>query len=254
MNTYREQYKKDGRDIRPLVANHANFSKPSGDAPALLTLDEVRTLFHEFGHAVHGILADGTYESLSGTNVYWDFVELPSQMMENWAMHPDVLPTYAKHYETGEPIPQEYIEKLDASSKFNQGFATAEYVAASLLDMKWHTLTTTEKRDALAFEAGVIDEIGLIPAIITRYRTPYFAHIWDGGYSSGYYSYMWAEVLDADAFAYFKEKGIFNPELAASFRENILEPGGSVPPMELYTRFRGQEPSVGPLLERRGFQ
>jgi len=254
MNTYREQYKIGGQDVRPLVANHANFSKPVGDDPALLTLDEVRTLFHEFGHALHGILADGTYESLSGTNVYWDFVELPSQMMENWAMHPDVLPTYAKHWETGEPIPQEMIDKLEASSKFNQGFSTTEYVAASLLDMNWHTLTETEKKDALAFEAEVMEEIGMIPSIITRYRTPYFAHVWGGGYASGYYSYLWAEVLDADAFEYFKEKGIFNQELAHSYRENILEPGGSEHPMELYLRFRGQEPSVEPLLERRGFQ
>ncbi len=252
MNTYREQYKVHGKDIRPLVANHANFSKPVGDDPALLTLDEVSTLFHEFGHALHGILADGTYESLSGTNVYWDYVEMPSQMMENWAMHPDVLPTYAKHYETGEPIPQEMIDKLEASSKFNQGFATAEYVAASLLDMKWHTLTEAEEKDALAFEAEVMDEIGMIPTIITRYRTPYFNHIWGGGYSSGYYSYLWAEVLDADAFEYFEEKGIFDPELARSYRENLLEPGGSEHPMELYLRFRGQEPSVEPLLERRG--
>ncbi len=254
MNTYREQYKVGGEDIRPLVANHANFSKPVGDDPALLTLDEVKTLFHEFGHALHGILADGTYESLSGTNVYWDFVELPSQMMENWAMHPDVLPTYATHYETGEPIPQELIDKLDATSKFNQGFITGEYVAASLLDMKWHTLTETEQKDALAFEAEVMDEIGMIDSIITRYRTPYFGHVWGGGYASGYYSYLWAEVLDADAFEYFKEQGIFNPELAQSYRENILEPGGSEHPMALYLRFRGQEPSVEPLLARRGFQ
>jgi len=252
MNTYREQYKVDGDDVRPLVANHANFSKPVGDDPALLTLDEVRTLFHEFGHALHGILADGTYDSLSGTNVYWDFVEMPSQMMENWAMHPEVLPTYAKHYETGEPIPQEMIDKLEASSKFNQGFATTEYVAASLLDMKWHTLTEAEEKDALAFEVEVMDEIGMIPAIITRYRTPYFSHIWAGGYSSGYYSYLWAEVLDADAFEYFEEKGIFDPDLALSYRQNLLEPGGSEHPMELYLRFRGQEPSVEPLLERRG--
>jgi peptidyl-dipeptidase Dcp len=254
MNTYREQYKVDGKDVRPLVANHANFSKPVGDDPALLTLDEVRTLFHEFGHALHGILADGTYESISGTNVYWDFVELPSQMMENWAMHPDVLPTYATHYETGEPIPQELIDKLEATSKFNQGFATTEYVAASLLDMKWHTLTEPEALDALRFEAQVMDEIGMIPSIVTRYRTPYFGHVWGGGYAAGYYSYMWAEVLDADAFEYFKERGLFNPELARSYRENILEPGGSVPPMELYVRFRGQEPEVEPLLARRGFQ
>ncbi len=254
MNTYREQSKVDGRDIRPLIANHANFSKPVGDDPALLTLDEVKTLFHEFGHALHGILADGTYESLSGTNVYWDFVELPSQMMENWAMHPDVLPTYARHSETGEPIPQEMIDKLEASNTFNQGFTTTEYVAASLLDMSWHTLEDAETRDALVFEAEVMDEIGLLPTIIPRYRTPYFGHIWGGGYASGYYSYMWAEVLDADAFDYFKEKGIFNPELARSYRENILEPGGSEHPMELYLRFRGQEPTVEPLLKRRGLQ
>ncbi len=254
MNTYREQSKIDGRDIRPLVANHANFSKPVGDDPALLTLDEVKTLFHEFGHALHGILADGTYESLSGTNVYWDFVELPSQMMENWAMHPDVLPTYAKHWETGEPIPQEMIDKLEASSRFNQGFSTTEYVAASLLDMEWHTLTKAEKKDSLAFEARVMDDIGMIPSIITRYRTPYFSHVWGGGYASGYYSYLWAEVLDADAFEYFKEKGIFDRDLARSYRENILEPGGSEHPMDLYLRFRGQKPSVKALLERRGFR
>ena len=252
MNTYREQYRLDGEDIRPLVANHANFSKPVGDDPALLTLDEVRTLFHEFGHALHGLLANSTYESLSGTNVYWDYVEMPSQMLENWAMHPEVLPTYAKHYETGEPIPQELIDKLEASGKFNQGFTTTEYVAASLLDMNWHTLTTGEQKDALKFEAEVMNEIGMIPAIVTRYRTPYFGHIFGGGYSSGYYSYMWAEVLDADAFEYFKEKGIFDQKLARSYRENLLEPGGSVHPMELYLRFRGQEPSVEPLLERRG--
>jgi len=254
MNTYREQSKIDGRDIRPLVANHANFSKPVGDDPALLTLDEVRTLFHEFGHALHGILADGTYESLSGTNVYWDFVELPSQMMENWAMHPDVLPTYARHWETGEPIPQEMIDKLEASGKFNQGFATTEYVAASFLDMYWHTSSENDAQDALAFEAEVMDEIGMIPTIVSRYRTPYFAHVWGGEYAAGYYSYLWAEVLDADAFEYFKENGIFNEELARSYRENILEPGGSEPPMQLYLRFRGREPSVEPLLERRGFQ
>ncbi len=254
MNTYREQHTIDGRDVRPLVANHANFSKPIGDDPALLSIDEVRTLFHEFGHALHGMLAAGTYESLSGTDVFWDFVELPSQMMENWAMHPEVLPTYARHVETGEPIPQKLIDKLQAASTFNQGFSTTEYVAASLLDIRWHTLAEEEQREALAFEAEVMQEIGIIPAIVPRYRTPYFAHIFAGGYSAGYYSYMWAEVLDADAFAYFKENGIFNPDLARSYRQNILEPGGSEPPMELYVRFRGREPSVEPLLERRGFE
>jgi peptidyl-dipeptidase Dcp len=164
-----------------------------------------------------------------------------------------VLPTYARHHATGEPIPQELIDKLSAASTFNQGFQTTEYVAASLLDMRWHTLTTPGHLDALRFEAEVMDEIGLIPEIISRYRTPYFAHIWAGEYSAGYYSYMWAEVLDADAFEYFKENGIFNPELARSYRENILEPGGSEPPMELYLRFRGREPNVEPLLRRRGF-
>lgn len=169
-------------------------------------------------------------------------------------MHPEVLPSYARHHETGEPISQELIDKLEAASTFNQGFATTEYVAASLLDMKWHTLPASEDLDVLEFEAGVMDEVGMLPAIVSRYRTPYFAHIWGGEYAAGYYSYMWAEVLDADAFAYFKENGIFNPELASSYRENILEPGGSEPPMELYVRFRGREPSVEPLLERRGFE
>jgi len=254
MSNYREQWKQDGRDVRPVVVNVCNFSKPSAGQPALLSLDEARTLFHEFGHALHGILADGNYSSLSGTNVARDFVELPSQMMENWALAPEVLPTYARHHETGEPIPDELVAKLQQVKQFNQGFATTEYLAASLLDMNWHTLVDETERDPLAFEEQVIGQIGLIPEIVTRYRTPYFAHIFAGGYSAGYYSYIWAEVLDADGFEAFEQAGLFDPQLARAYREHILEAGGAEPPMDLYQRFRGAEPSIGPLLARRGLE
>jgi peptidyl-dipeptidase Dcp len=252
MNNYREQWKDSGRDIRPIVVNVCNYSKPAAGEPALLSLDEAKTLFHEFGHALHGMLARGTYASLSGTNVPRDFVEFPSQMLENWALAPEVLPTYARHHETGEPIPRQLVDKLQRAKKFNQGFATTEYLAASLLDMDWHTLRDKTPRDPMAFEAGVAERIGLIPQIVFRYRTPYFAHIFAGGYSSGYYSYVWAEVLDADAFELFKEKGLFDQTLARSFRENVLEAGGTQRPLELYKRFRGCEPKIEPLLERRG--
>lgn len=252
MSSYRKQWKENGANIRPLVVNVCNFSKPPEGQPALLSLDEANTLFHEFGHAVHGILANGTYASLSGTSVPRDFVEFPSQMMENWALAPEFLPTYARHHETGEPIPAELVRKLEQAKKFNQGFATTEYLAASLLDMNWHTLRDNTAQDPLAFEARVLERIGLIPQIIPRYRTPYFAHIFSGGYSAGYYSYIWAEVLDADAFEAFREKGLFHPELARSYRENILERGNSEPPMELYRRFRGADPKIEPLLKRRG--
>lgn len=252
MNTFREQWKEDGEDIRPIIVNVCNFSKPSEGQPALLSIDEAKTLFHEFGHAFHGIVADGTYASLSGTNVPRDFVELGSQMMENWALAPEVLPTYAKHYQTGEPIPAELIEKLQKANQFNQGFSTTEYVAASLLDMDWHTLAEPTEMDAMEFEAAVEERLGMIPEVLFRYRTPYFNHIFAGGYSAGYYGYIWAEVLDADAFELFKEKGLFNQEVAQSYRENILEPGGAENPMEMYVRFRGAEPSVEPLMERRG--
>jgi peptidyl-dipeptidase Dcp len=254
MNNYREQWKEDGRDVRPIVVNVCNFSKPSPGQPALLSVDEARTLFHEFGHALHGILADGTYESLSGTNVPRDFVELPSQMMENWAFAPEVLPTYARHHETGEPIPDELVTKLQKIKQFNQGFATTEYLAASILDMRWHTLDDGSERDALAFEAEVTRQMGLIPEVVSRYRTPYFGHIFSGGYSAGYYSYIWAEVLDADGFEAFERAGLFDAELARSYRENILEAGGTEPPMDLYRRFRGSEPSIEPLLARRGLE
>jgi len=252
MNTFRGQSVEDGEDIRPIIVNVGNFSKPSAGQPALLSLDEAKTLFHEFGHAFHGMVANGTYASLSGTNVPRDFVELPSQMMENWALAAEVLPTYALHYETGEPIPAELIEKLQKSSQFNQGFITTEYVAASLLDMDWHTLEEPVEKDAVAFEAAVAERLGMIPEIVFRYRTPYFNHIFAGGYSAGYYGYVWAEVLDADAFELFKEQGLLNQGVAKSYRENILEPGGTENPMEMYVRFRGAEPSVEPLIERRG--
>lgn len=253
MENFRQQWMEDGRNIRPIIVNVGNFSKPSDGAPALLSLDEASTIFHEFGHAMHGMLAQGHYPSISGTNVAQDFVEFPSQMMENWAFAPEVMKSYAINTR-GERIPQELIAKLSKAKKFNQGFNTTEYLAASILDMDWHTITQASPRDALNFEAQVMQRIGIIPQIVSRYRTPYFGHIFSGGYSAGYYSYVWAEVLDADAFEAFREAGLFNHELATSYRKNILEMGDSVPPMELYRRFRGAEPGIEPLLKRRGLE
>lgn len=252
MNNYREQSIQDGKDIRPVICNIGNFSKPVGDKPALLSVDEVGTLFHEFGHALHGLLSQCTYESLSGTNVPRDFVELPSQIMENWASDPEVMQVYAKHYETGESIPAELIQKIKNAGLFNIGFATVEYLAASFLDMDWHTLEKAEEKDAIAFENKSLSRIGLIPEIISRYRSPYFQHIFAGGYSSGYYSYMWAEVLDADAFQAFKETSLYDQEYAKKFRDNILAAGGTGDAMEMYKRFRGREPKIDPLLKRKG--
>lgn len=253
MDAFRKQYKKDGKNISPIIYNVGNFSKPTGDKPSLLSLDNVETLFHEFGHALHGMLSDCTYESLSGTSTPRDFVEFPSQVMENWCMHPEVLTEYAFHYETGEPIPQELIDKINKSSKFNQGFATVEYLAASFLDMYWHTLTEPVEKDADKFEKEVLDKIGLIPEIVSRYRSTYFNHIFAGGYSSGYYSYIWSEVLDADAFKGFTETGdVYNQELAGKYRKYILASGGTEDAMILYKKFRGKEPSIEPLLEKRG--
>jgi peptidyl-dipeptidase Dcp len=252
MNEFRPQSNMDGNQIRPIIVNVGNFTKPTADTPALISLDETLTLFHEFGHALHGLLTDCTYPRLSGTNVPRDFVELPSQIMENWATEPDVMRAYAKHYQTGEPIPEELIEKIKESGKFNQGFATVEYLAASYLDMDWHTLTEPEEKDPLKFEEKSMNNINLIKEIVPRYRSPYFSHIFAGGYSSGYYSYIWAEVLDADAFQAFKEKGIFDQKTAQAYRTNILEAGGTEDPMVLYKRFRGAEPTIEPLLERRG--
>ncbi len=254
MSAYRSESKLGGKARHPVITNCGNFSKPTGDTPALLTLDEVLTLFHEFGHGLHGLLSEVTYPRLSGTAVALDFVELPSQIMENWVTEPEMLKLYAKHYETGEPMPQELIEKIKKAKHFNQGFATTEYLAASFLDMDWHTLTQVEGIDPLQFENESLKRIGLIPEIIVRYRSPYFRHIFSGGYSSGYYSYVWAEVLDADAFQAFKEPDIFDGETASKFRKYILSAGGSADPMELYKKFRGVEPTIDPLLERRGLK
>ncbi|MEE8377785.1 MAG: M3 family metallopeptidase, partial [Candidatus Aminicenantaceae bacterium] len=252
MNSLRKQAKIKGKNITPVIINVGNFSKPTADKPSLISLEEVGTLFHEFGHALHGLLSDCTYESLSGTSVSRDFVELPSQIMENWALHPDVLKIYAKHFETGEAIPQELIDKITNAGHFNQGFISVEYLAASFLDMDWHTLTEAEEQDVWEFENASLEKIGLIPEIISRYKSPYFNHIFSGGYSSGYYSYIWAEVLDADAFEAFKETSLFDQETADSFRRNILAAGGTEDPMTLYIRFRGAEPTVKPLLKKRG--
>ena len=219
--------------------------------PSLLTLDQVETLFHEYGHALHGLLSQCTYKSVAGTSVARDFVELPSQIMENWAFQPEVLATYARHYETGEIIPAELVAKIEAAGNFNQGFMTTELAAAAILDLKWHMITEVPA-DVEAFEAQACAEMGLIGEIIPRYRTTYFAHIFSGGYSAGYYSYLWAEVLDKDAFELFMEKGIFDPATAQSFRKNILEMGGSDEPMELYCRFRGADPDPAALTRARG--
>jgi len=251
MSSFRKQSAMDGEKVLPIIYNVGNFTKPAGDTPSLLSLDEANTLFHEFGHALHGLLSDCTYPTISGTNVPRDFVEFPSQVLENWVLEPEMLNLYAKHYQTGEIMPNALIEKIKKAGQFNQGFETVEYMAAALLDMAWHTLTTEEERDINKFEKAVLDDLGLIPEIISRYRTTYFRHI-TGGYSAGYYSYIWSEILDADTFEAFKEKGIFDPEMAASYRENILSKGGSVEAMEMFKKFRGREPGIEPLLKRRG--
>lgn len=252
MGNFSDQYSIDGNDVRPIVYNVGNFTKPTADAPSLLNQDEVETLFHEFGHALHGLLTRCNYVSLSGTNVCHDFVELPSQIMENWCMHPEVLRLYAKHYQTGEVIPDSLVEKISQSSTFNQGFMTTELVAAALLDMDWHTVKTPVSVDANAFENNAMESIGLIDEIVPRYRSPFFNHIFSGGYHAGYYAYLWAEVLDADAFDLFEEKGLFDPQTAASFRSFILEKGDTEDPMVLYKRFRGAEPEPTAFFRRRG--
>ncbi len=252
MNSYRKEVYQDGKRVVPVICNVGNFSKPIGDKPALLSYEEVSTLFHEFGHALHGLLSDCRYHRLSGTSVPRDFVELPSQIMENWASEPEVLRTFARHYQTGKVIPDELLDKIEKAKYFNQGFETVEYLAASFLDMDWHTLTKPVEQDPEVFENKAMARIHLMPEIVSRYRSWYFQHIFSGGYSSGYYSYIWAAVLDADAFEAFKENGIYDKKTAAAFRRNILSAGGSDDPMELYKRFRGAEPSIEPLLERRG--
>lgn len=252
MNSYRKQYRENGRSISPVIVNVCNFSKPTSTQPSLLTFDETNTLFHEFGHALHGLLSSSTYYSLTGTSVPRDFVELPSQIMENWASEPEVLKMYARHYLTGEVIPQQLIEKLQKSSYFNQGFETVEYLAAAVLDMGYHNLSEGSIANVAEFEQTTLSKLGLIPEITSRYRSTYFNHIFSGGYSSGYYSYIWAAILDADAFEAFRENGLFDSKTAISFRENILSRGGTEDPMQLYIKFRGAEPDITPLLKRRG--
>ena len=246
---FRDQERRDGAMVTPLVTNVGNFSRPAGDKPALLSPDEVRTLFHEFGHALNALLQNQTYRMLS---VPRDFVELPSQIMENWAFVPEVLGLYAQHYATGEKLPASLADKITRSDKFNQGFLTVEYLAASLLDMDWHTLATTEPVDANGFEQASVKKMRLIPEIISRYRSPYFAHIWSSGYSAGYYSYIWAAVLDADAFEAFKERGLFDQATAQAFEEHVLAKGATGQAMKQYMKFRGKEPAIEPLLKRRG--
>ncbi len=252
MNAYRQQENIDGNFTKPIIVNVGNFTKPTDDKPALLSLDEALTLFHEFGHGLHGLLSNCTYPTLSGTSVSRDFVELPSQIMENWLLEPEVMEVYAKHYKSGEAIPDELVEKIRKIGHFNQGFFTVEYLAASFLDMDWHSLKEPFSGDALEFEHNAMNSIGLIPEIVSRYRSPFFQHIFAGGYSSGYYSYIWAEVLDSDSFAYFKETNIFDRAKADSFRANILSKGGSADPMALYHNFRGAEPGIEALLIKRG--
>jgi len=248
----RRGWVQGGKDVRPIVTNVTNFTRPAGDAPALLSLEEVRTLFHEFGHAVNGFVSRVTYRSMGNTSR--DFVELPSQIMENWALEPEVLKVYAKHWKTGETIPLALVSKIEKAGTYGEGFRTTEYLAASYLDMDWHTLPEPKEMDATAFEKASLGKIGLIPEIVVRYRSPYFQHIFGpgGGYSAGYYGYIWSDVLVADAYDAFREKGIFDQATATSFRKNILEKGGTEEAMTLYKRFRGREPVVEPLLVKRG--
>ncbi|MBE7216025.1 M3 family metallopeptidase [Shewanella benthica] len=252
MNSYRQQYKMNGVDSKPIIVNVLNYPRPSAGEPSLLTFDEASTLFHEFGHALHGMLSDVQYRSQAGTSVPRDYVEFPSQVMENWMTQPEVLAQFAKHYKTGEVIPQELVKKIQAASKFNQGFATVEYMAATKLDLDWHTVTDFTPKDAAKFEAESLNKMGLINEIAPRYRSTYFSHIFSGGYSAGYYSYLWSDILGADAFEAFKENGIFDQTTAEAFRNNILSQGGSEDPMLLYKQFRGKEAGIDPLLRSRG--
>ncbi len=252
MTSYRKQHYSNGENVIPVISIVTNFTKPTADKPSLLNFDEVSTLFHEFGHSLHGLLSDCQYTSLSGTAVPRDFVEMPSQIMENWASEPEVMKAYFTHYETGKAIPDELIEKIQKSGKFNAGFIISEYTAAAYLDMAWHTITEPFTGDVNTFETEQMNKIGLIDEIVVRYRSTYFSHIFAGGYSAGYYAYMWAEVIDADAFQAFKDAGIFDKATATSFRENILSRGGTEDAMDLYKKFRGREPKIDAYLERKG--
>ncbi|WP_297336310.1 M3 family metallopeptidase [Algoriphagus sp.] len=252
MTSYRSQYKLEDQDFRPHVSIVCNFTKPTKSKPSLLTFNEVTTLFHEFGHALHGMLADSTYPSLSGTSVYWDFVELPSQIFENWCYEKECLDLFAKHYQTGEKIPAELIEKIKNSSNFQQGYQTVRQISFGLLDMAYHSQNPASITDLFEFEQSLMKKTELLPPVAGPLMSTSFSHIFQGGYASGYYSYKWAEVLDADAFELFQEKGVFDPETARSFAKNILSAGGSVHPSILYKRFRGRDPKPEALLRRAG--
>jgi len=253
MESFRRQWQREGRDVRPVVYNVANFPRPVGDTPALLTLEQVRTLFHEFGHALHGLLSRCRYRSLAGTATLLDFSELPSQIMENWATEPEVLALYARHHRTGAPLPAELAARIQEGQAFNQGFGTIEFLAAAFLDLDWHGRTEPEPMDAAAFERSCLARIGLPPEVPVRHRTPTFAHSLGGDYAAGYYGYLWSAMLDSDAFLAFKESGdLFDPATARAFRSHILERGGSEDPLELFRRFRGRDPSLEPLLRKRG--
>ena len=252
MTSYKSQWIKDDKNERPHVSIVCNFTPPTPSKPSLLTFNEVTTLFHEFGHALHGMLANTTYPSLSGTSVYWDFVELPSQIMENWVYEPETLALFAKHYETGETIPQVYVDKIKESASFLEGMATLRQLSFGLLDMAWHSTDPSSITDLKSFENKQFAETSLYPDVVENAMSTAFSHIFAGGYSSGYYSYKWAEVLDADAFDYFKQNGIFNKEIATKFKDHVLSKGGTDHPMTLYKKFRGQEPQPEALLKRAG--
>lgn len=252
MTSYKPQQKKNGKNERPHISIVCNFTKPTAEKPSLLTFNEVTTLFHEFGHALHGMLADTRYPSLSGTGVYWDFVELPSQLFENWCYEKEALELFAKHYQTGETIPMEYIENIKESAAFLEGMATVRQLSFGLLDMAWHAADPSGIKDVKEFETQAFETTRLYPDVTENCMSTAFSHIFQGGYSSGYYSYKWAEVLDADAFSYFLEKGIFDPTVAEKFKTNILSKGGTEDPMKLYIRFRGKKPSPEALLKRAG--
>jgi peptidyl-dipeptidase Dcp len=254
MTCYREQRKENGKDIRPFVSIVTNFSRPTETKPSLLTFNELTTFLHEFGHALHAILTDCTYESLSGTNVARDFVELPSQFMENWAFEKQWLNQWATHYQTGETIPEEIIDRIKQASTFNEGYSCERQLGFGFLDMAWHTLTSPWEGNVEDLEKEIMRKTDLFPEIPTSCISCSFTHLFGGGYAAGYYGYKWAEVLDADAFRYFREKGVFNMDVAASFRKNILEKGGTGKPMDLYIKFRGQEPSIDAFLERSGLK
>nr|WP_299070644.1 M3 family metallopeptidase [uncultured Allomuricauda sp.] len=252
MTSYKSQYTFQGENSRPHISNVCNFTKPTTTKPSLLTFNEVTTLFHEFGHGLHGMLANTTYPSISGTSVYWDFVELPSQVMENWCYEKEALELFAFHYETGELIPMELVQKIKESATFQEGMATLRQISFGFLDMAWHGTDPSNIKDVKSYESKAFEGTNLFPETPETCMSVAFSHIFQGGYSSGYYSYKWAEVLDADAFAYFKENGIFNKEIATKFKEHVLSKGGTENPMTLYKRFRGAEPKIEPLLERAG--